>query len=83
LELSLRVVFILSEIEEFHFLNITSVLYCARSFPTILCLRCSKSCVLKTRAMAARALVPLVSGVALQDMLKNLIESLPQSCTKR
>ncbi|CAB4038058.1 Hypothetical predicted protein, partial [Paramuricea clavata] len=45
-------------------------------------LRCSKSCVLKTRAMAARALVPLVSGVALQDMLKNLIENLPQSCTK-
>lgn len=45
--------------------------------------RCSKSCVLKTRAMAARALVPLVSGVALQHMLTNLIEDLPQTSKQR
>ena len=33
--------------------------------------------------MAARGLVPLVSGVALQQMLMNRIESLPQTDNQR
>ena len=33
--------------------------------------------------MAARGLVPLVSGVALQQMLINRIESLPQTDNQR
>ncbi|XP_028408527.1 thyroid adenoma-associated protein homolog [Dendronephthya gigantea] len=46
-------------------------------------LRCSRSCVLKTRAIAARAIVPLVSGAALQDVVKDLVQSLPETPEER
>lgn len=52
-------------------------------FLSFLSYRCSKSCVLKTRSMAARALVPLVSGVTLKEMLTSLIKSLPVSPNER